>query len=992
LIIPENFLFQVKWRKKMTAINIPPEWAFEFHGHRCPFMPIGYRMGKVALEYLGFLLFCFILLLFLGNRVLAIETGKIQGKVLDENEIGLPGVIITISGPSLQGIRSTISSEDGDFQFSLLPVGTYSLTFGLEGFNPARYENVIVRLGQVTSVTVTMKVSEIKEEIVVTAKAPLIDKTSSDTNFNLTSLDLERLPAQNRTVIDAVKFVPGVVGVRVSTTTGTATQGQPSFRGEGEEGNNWIVDGLPISDVRLRSLGIQLNVDSIDEIQAISDAFNPEFGSAYGGIINMVTKSGSNDWAGEFSLFFSDKNLQAAKKEQLSVVREPSYFSDYNPYFNLGGPLIKDKLWFFLSDNFYRSAKETRSSAVDYLSIPEGNQRTLTNNFFMKLTYALSPNHNLSVTTMLNKFLSQKGALGVPELYEKNPFSGFIARANYKGILNASTFIEAGLGHVRRNTLVEPLDGALGPAMYYIEDLGQSIHNSYGRVTDNYRRLDFSTKLTKYVETRNFGRHDFGLGFEYYRVSSEFGTDFSGGSEDIFLGDGFDSGTKYIFASLRGGGRIPTLFYEYGPMWFINSSHGIGLFVRDKISWGRFNLMLGLRTQTQICRNDKDEKLWSWGLGDFLSPRLSLAVDLSGSGRTLLKLGWGRFSDIITTLPLGFFNTGAGYNFRTYMWQGPVNPSDAELHNPLNWIFQNEQKAQPFEVASGIEPNFLTRYLIELDRQLGVTWVLKARYIYTVENKMLAVLAVFDPNTLYKFLYDNFEYKRRNFSGLEFELNGSLGPRLFINASYAHSVANGTTPGQLETGSWSQTEGSSNYVGLFGSHLYIPDWPEFKDIKPYFDWLMAGLGGRGIGDEGWYGKLPYSVDHDVKFNLAYMAPQGFMLSGAFEWLSGYYWEKLGFVPFIGGYYSFPEGRGTRKTPSHAYLDISVEKSFGQARLPLLRQANLLIRVDVFNLMNSQIPISYIKEDIPIFGQVWARQQPRQVRLNLKIKWGQTSTI
>ena len=931
--------------------------------------------------------FFFVFLLFLGTHLLAIETGNIQGRVEDDIGTGLPGVAIIISGPSLQGTRSTASSADGDFQFPLLPGGTYVLTFKLEGFNPVTQENIIVSLGQVTSLTVVMKLSKITKEIVVTAKAPFIDKTSSDTNFNLTSQDLEKLPAQNRTVIDAVKFTPGVVGVRVNTSTGTANEGQPSFRGEGEEGNNWVLDGLPLGNIRLRSLGVRLNVDAIDEIQVISDSFNPEFGSAYGGIINMVSKSGSNEWSGEFSLLFTGKDIQAAKQNQLSLVSEPSYFSDYNWYFNLGGPLIKDKLWFFFSDNFYRDAKETRSGIVDYLSIPGGKQTTLTNYIFSKLTFALNSNHNISLTAVLNKFLTQNGGIGFPELYEEDPFTDVIVRANYRGILNTTTFIEAGLGYVRRDTLAGPSNGNLGPAMYFIEDLGRSIHNLYGNVTDNNRRLDFSTKLTKYFGTQKFGRHDLALGFEYYRYSSEFGTDFTGRDEDIFPNDGFDSGTKYSFASLRDGIRTPTLFYEYGPFNFINSSNGIGLFVRDKISWRRFNLMLGLRTQTQACLNDQKEKLWSWGLTDFLSPRLSLTVDLSGDSKTLLKLGWGRFSDLITTLPLGFFNTGAGYNFRLYGWMGPGNPSDAELHNPVNWAPLTEQRSQPFSLAPGIKPNFLTRYLIELDREVGVRWAIKARYIHTEEDKMLAVLAVFDPETLYKFLYDNFEYKRRNYSGIELELNGTIGSRLFVNASYAHALAKGTDPGQLETGSWSQTEGSTNYVGLFGNHVAVPDLPQYQEIKAYFDWLMHGLGGRGIGDEGWYGRLPYSVDHDIKINVAYVTPQQFVVSTAFEWLSGYYWQKLGFVPFIGGYYSFPEGRGTRTTPGLSYLDLSVEKSFPSIKFSLLRKAAVSLRFDVFNLINSQTPISYVMEDIPIFGQVWARQLPRQARLSIKVKWG-----
>jgi hypothetical protein len=168
--------------------------------------------------------------------------------------------------------------------------------------------------------------------------------------------------------------------------------------------------------------------------------------------------------------------------------------------------------------------------------------------------------------------------------------------------------------------------------------------------------------------------------------------------------------------------------------------------------------------------------------------------------------------------------------------------------------------------------------------------------------------------------------------------------------------------------------------------MYVPDAPGFEDIKAQVDYLFGGLGGRGVGDEGWYGKLPYSIDHDVKLNAAYNAPFNILLSAAFEYISGYYWEKLGYVPGFGGYYSFPEGRGSRKTPPHSYLDVSLEKSFAIPAAGLFKNAALSVRLDVFNLLDSQRPISYVKEDVAIFGTIWARQQPRQARLSAKLKF------
>ncbi len=774
----------------------------------------------------------------------AAETGEIRGLVVDEQGQPLPGVVVTASGPALQGNRTIVSTKDGEYRFALLPVGRYTLLFRLDGFDSLRQENVLVRLGQTTSLKAVLPLASIRKEITVTAEAPLIDKTSTDTSYLLSASDLAKLPAQNRTVVDAVKLTPGVTGVRTNTRKGTSAEGLPSFRGEGEEGNNWVVDGLSVSGVRLKDAGIRLNFDSLEEVQIISDPFSPEFGSAYGGIINMVTKSGGNDLHGEFSLVVRNKALQAGREPQLAVVSEPDAFSDGNWYANLGGPVIKDKLWFFISENYYVQAEETRAGTVDYLSVPAGTKTTRRNNLFGKLTWAVARNHTLSLTVMRDGSLPQRGGTGFPEMVETKDTTDTLARLNYKGVLDASTYVEAGLGIVSRKALIRPQTRDMGPAMYYIEDLARNVHNAYGDVTDDESRFDASLKLTRFVDTEALGHHELTAGVEAYRVASDFSVDFTGDEEDLFPGNGFDAGTKYYFSTWRDGARTPTFFYEYGDFAFVNASRGFGLYFKDKVSWDRFTLMVGLRTQTQTCLDDTKGVLWSWGPGDFLSPRFSLAVDLTKDGVNVIKAAWGRFSDLISTMPLGFFNTGAGLTFRTYRWQGGENPGEAALHDPANWLFQVEQKVQGFEVAKRIKPDFQTRWMIEFDRKLGRDWAVKARIVRTKASDLLEILAVYDPDTLYAFLYDNFEHKRRDYTGFEVEVLGQIGKAVVVNASYSHALARGTNPGQSETGSWAQEEGSTNHLGMFGNHIFVPAMPGLEDVKA---WADANLGDWGDG-------------------------------------------------------------------------------------------------------------------------------------------------
>jgi hypothetical protein len=286
------------------------------------------------------------------------QTGEIRGKVADEKGEGLPGVAITASSPNLQGLRTSVSDRSGYFRFPLLPVGIYSLTFELPGFEKLTMTGNEIRLGFTGSLSIALKPAAVKEEVTVTAPNPLIDKIKTDTSYRLNSGDLALVPTQARTIAEIVDLTPGVTGVRVNTVSGGANSGLgtetglPSFRGEGDAGNNWLIDGLSTKGVYMNDPVVRLNYDAWEEVQIVSDGFTPERGQGLGGFVNIVTKSGSNSFHGQLGGLVQDWHLRAKRQEQLSAVSVPD--TSLQQYFgNLGGPIIKDKLWFFLSDNFF---------------------------------------------------------------------------------------------------------------------------------------------------------------------------------------------------------------------------------------------------------------------------------------------------------------------------------------------------------------------------------------------------------------------------------------------------------------------------------------------------------------------------------------------------------------------------------------------------------------------------------------------------------------
>jgi hypothetical protein len=913
----------------------------------------------------------------LPGPLAADQTGEIRGTIADETGSLLTGVVVTATSPSLQGARITTSDTAGFFRLPLLPVGAYALTFELRGFETLTLAGTEVRLGFTATLPVTLKVASAKEEVTVTAENPLVDVTQADTSYRLRGEELARLPAQGRTIAEVVGFTPGVTGVRVNTTTGTDT-GLPSFRGEGDAGNNWLVDGLSAKGVNINDSGVRVNYDAWDEVQIISDGFAPELGQAMGGFVNVVTKSGGNLFHGEGGALIRNRNLRARREPQLSAATLPETSIDQY-YANLGGPIMKDKLWFFFSDNYLSTVDQTSDQTIAWLDIPAGRRTTTTNNAFGKVTLTPAANHTLSVSGTVEDSPRQTGGIGVPATYVAASAHNGLFRLNYSGVFGPNLFVTAAAGRDRRDNSTVPQSGDYGPPMYLWEDVGQQTNNTNFGLSESERRTDVAFAADWVSKVGRWGRHEIKAGISYYSNSYRATFNPTGRNADPFPGDGFDDGADITWAAPG----IPLSLAESQTGRSYDSTKGYGFYLQDTITFGRLTLMLGLRTDTQNVFNDIGQKLWSWGPGDFLQPRASLAWDLSGDGRTVLKAGYGRFAMPMAAQVLPFFNRTWAYSFRFYSWVGPADPTDAQLKDPANWEFQFEQSntGSPEEIDPRLTPDQLDRVLLGFDRQLSNNWAVKLRAIYSRAKDLIEDVGMYDPGapSQLKFVFTNFNLKRRDYRALEVELNGRVGGTFFLDASYTWSRAKGTVPGNyLERGTWDAPWYGYYDLGVFGDH---PSLPAGNPNKELYDELFHGLGGPGVGDEGWYGYLPYSVDHNVKILASYLAPHRFRISPTLEWLSGYHWEKKGWVDAYGFYAAFPEGRGGRTTPAHAYVDLAVDKGFALAKGLVLDTG-----VTVYNLLNSQRPVSYVKADNALFGQVWARQLPRWVQLRVGLRF------
>ncbi|MFC1850213.1 carboxypeptidase regulatory-like domain-containing protein, partial [candidate division CSSED10-310 bacterium] len=269
-------------------------------------------------------------------------TGSLTGIVLSKDEQPLPGATITVSSPSLMSERETIAKDAGHFRLVFLPPGKYSVTVSLDGFAKTTKVPVVVALG----LKFLLEPASIQETIEVVAAAPVIDTSITTVGGNITDDEFEQLPTSRR-YQDVAALVGGV-----DNSMGDYDEqlkDSPTFNGSSAPENNYIIDGLTTTDALFGTSGTHLTFNFIEEVEIISGGYAAEFGRATGGIINVITKSGGNEFSGSLFAFLNTYDMNGSGKYQRYRGVDTDWignqYSDFGG--DLGGYLIKDKLWFF---------------------------------------------------------------------------------------------------------------------------------------------------------------------------------------------------------------------------------------------------------------------------------------------------------------------------------------------------------------------------------------------------------------------------------------------------------------------------------------------------------------------------------------------------------------------------------------------------------------------------------------------------------------------
>ena len=317
-------------------------------------LKLAYLLPRVRAVHFGVVL----LVAVFATSAAAQTTSTIEGTVKDSSDAVIAGATIKVSGNSLSTERTTTSNSSGTFRVTALPAGTYTVVASQPGFATRSFDNVELTVNRVLTLDVQLDVGAVEERVGITAAELLLEPTASSTGATITPRQIVDLPVNGRNYLDLLQLVPGVtINRQADPGDDTATP----VLGERGGNTNFLIDGQPNKDTVNGGPAAQFNQETIAEFQVLTTGYKAEFGQATGAIVNVITKSGANDYHGVASLFHRNNAFDSSNSLDKTKTDAPFLLRwDYS--LALGGRIIKDKVFFFGS-----SERITETRRLDFV-------------------------------------------------------------------------------------------------------------------------------------------------------------------------------------------------------------------------------------------------------------------------------------------------------------------------------------------------------------------------------------------------------------------------------------------------------------------------------------------------------------------------------------------------------------------------------------------------------------------------------------------------
>jgi hypothetical protein len=887
-------------------------------------------------------------------------SGSVRGVVLDPDGLPTPGVtVIAKSDALIGGQQATVTGNGGVYRFPSLPPGMYELHASLPGFKNVIQQNLRVGLGQNLEIDLQLGNIELQDEILVVAETVQVSTVSNKADFNMAEDFIERQPV-SRNPVDMMNYAPGIESSRA--------YGAPS-----SAQNAYNVDGVDVSDPELGYQWFLPSTDWIQEVQVAGLGADAEYGGFTGAVVNLITKSGGNTFHGDVRAYYSGGDLNSDNAPP-GVEGTEKLADDIDISASVGGPVVTDSLWYFVSGNWRDRTIEPFYSEGAPEDDRADNQRTY-NRLLGKLTWQLNEQNRLMFLADYDGVVNDYRFVGDTTLAsaaERQESPNYVFNLSWESLVTDASFLTAKVTSFVGADDYLPYFGD-SPNRYDRES-GFNWQNMTATSLKDVDRttLDASWSLFADGLLSSGDSHNFKFGVNYERFNADYVTIRNGGFsyyDDSWYCDSLD---EYFDDPLCG-----VFSSDWGGEWDLHGKmSGLHAYAQDAWKVGNLAINLGVRYSQydgkfeNVSGTVYDESMWA--------PRVGFVWDLAGNGKAALKAHYGRYYEgMVVTLydreesgdarsDVEYFD----YNFDTGEFDIPAGGS------VLARAMMDEN----------IEHPYVDQFIATFEYQLGRDMLLGLDYINR-ENHNINAMVVSNVGD-----YDSLLAPDNPLGG---------GALPFFDLLYPQE--NLITNPELATREYDS-------VALRVRKRYSAGWSMdaslvWSDLTGTADYGVSGYG-TGFDDLNGFvnadGKLPDNSDLVFKVSGSVDLPWRMMLSGFYQYRTGFYWTP--YVVVEGLYYNdrstvYMTPRGSEQYPSRSVLDLRFQKEFG-----LGGGMAFALFVDAFNVLDSD-EVTDVNErwgwyeydwtDHPgnsywdpssRFEEVEGIQAPRTIRFGAKFSW------
>jgi len=860
--------------------------------------------------------------------------GTINGRVLDQDGKALPGATIELTSAEKGFQRTAVSDASGAFNFPLLQPGPYFVSISLAGFQSYEAKNVIVSADKRTDVSASLKLAAAAEAVTVTGEAPLVDKSNTSATTNVNS-ELTQKLAVGRGYQNLITFAPGVTSANNSANANS--------HGALSSNNLYLFDGVDTTDPTTGTFGQNFNYEAIQEVNVSTSGISAEYGRSQGAIVNVITKSGTNQLHGSFKALLTNDNWTSQNKGSAPItgnsfarVKYDKLIPDYAA--TLGGPIWQDHLWFFGSYEWVDATTPQRQTASSPIPGNENftgqnyQQTTNTRLWDGKLTAQITSSQLFTAqfnSDPITGFVidywgtgSPAADLGALTAQGQNECGGFGCTKQFRwsGVFGSRVSMEAGWATANGNIFVGPAFGHGSPFLNLADGFFYNGATFDGFVV----RPRTQANLAGSVYHELFGKAaQFKAGVDYQLVRSE--NSFTYPNNEIFVVANFNPalGQNQNFEVGDEWDRLttPVPSVSRGKIW--------GFYGLEKFEAGPVSMNLGVRVEKQSETSDLGNVVVD---ATTVDPRLSAAWDIMGDGKTLVSGGWGRYhqfliQDISDSV---FSGVPVQTNRDIFLWNG----SDFEFAQSITVGGNN----QP--VNTGLKPSYVDEFNIALQRQIGNTMAVGVRGIYRKwYNLVDDVKSLTDDGVLLK-VPQNFDdsISKRSYKAIELTVEKRFSGNWQALANYTLSRAFG------------------NVFADYASTLY--DFPG-DTCSPVGIGPMPCVDAEGANHYGIAGFDRTSIFNAFVAYTASLPVVNITAAPSFNVQSGlpYQRQRSFAAPDNSRPIYFYDQRGDERLPTTYQLNFALEgtfKPFGNGALSLVGgPVEIGLKAEVFNLTNQQ---------------------------------------